>query len=192
MEDPLLLFDAWLDDARACAAIAEPTAMALATATADGRPSVRIVLLKAREKHGFVFYTNVTSRKGGELLANPHAALCFYWMALERQVRIEGSVVPVSDTEAEAYFASRTRLKQAGAWASHQSEPMEDRDVLETRVAAILAEYEGKPIPRPPFWSGFRVAAERIEFWHQREGRLHERDRFTRAGDGWQHQLLYP
>lgn len=190
MFDPIAQFTEWFAEAQA--SVPEPTAMTLATATPEGKPSARIVLLKQFDARGFVFYTNFASRKGIELLENPHAALVFFWQALDKQVRIEGTIAPVGDAEADAYFASRTRLKQAGACASLQSQPMDRRETLAERVAAVEAQYSDQAISRPPHWSGFRLAPERIEFWHQREGRLHERDRFTRQGNGWDHQLLYP
>ena len=192
MQHPHTLFRDWFAQAQTTASISEPTAMTLATAHTDGAPSARIVLLKAYDERGFVFYTNTQSRKGQELDANPRAALVFYWMPLDKQVRIEGSISRVSDVEADAYFASRERLKQAGAWASLQSQPLDARGTLEARTAAIDAEYAGRDIPRPPHWTGYRLTPERMEFWHQREGRLHEREVYTRHADGWAHTLLYP
>jgi pyridoxamine 5'-phosphate oxidase len=189
--DPHQLFELWLAEARA----GEPhdaEAMALATATGDGRPSVRMVLLKGHDARGFVFYTNSRSRKGDELAANPHAALLFHWKSLRRQVRIEGTVAPVGPVEADAYFATRSRDSQLGAWASDQSRPLISREAFETRYAQLAASYEGKEVPRPPHWWGYRVAPERIEFWTDRPHRLHERRLFTRAGSGWTEGLLYP
>jgi pyridoxamine 5'-phosphate oxidase len=189
--DPHALFDQWFAEARA----AEPNdaeAMALATAAADARPSVRMVLLKAHDARGFAFYTNSMSRKGEELAANPRAALLFHWKSLRRQVRIEGGVAPVDAAEADAYFASRSRDSQLGAWASDQSRPLISREAFESRYAQLAASYEGKDVPRPPHWSGYRVAPERIEFWTDRPHRLHERRLFTRAGTGWVEGLLYP
>jgi len=189
--DPHLLFEDWFAEARA----REPhdaEAMALATADAAGRPSVRMVLLKGHDERGFVFYTNGHSRKGEELAANPRAALLFHWKSLRRQVRIEGNVSPVSPIEADAYFATRARDSQLGAWASDQSRPLISREAFERRFAQLQAAYEGKDVPRPPHWSGYRVAPERIEFWSDRPHRLHERRLFTRAGPGWTEGLLYP
>jgi pyridoxamine 5'-phosphate oxidase len=173
----------------------EPTAMALATASADGRPSVRMVLLKGFDEHGFVFYTNLGSRKAGEVAANPYAALCFHWQPMEVQVRIEGRVEPVSTDEADAYYASRARGSRIGAWASQQSARLDSYDVLVERVKEYEAKFAGDEIPRPPFWSGFRVVPNRIEFWFGRPSRLHERELYT-LSDGnpprWTKELLYP
>lgn len=169
----------------------DPTAMALATVD-EGSPSVRIVLLKAYDERGFVFYTNYEGRKGRDLLARPRAALCFYWPTIDIQVRIEGSVVEVADDEADAYFATRHRMSQIGAWASRQSEPLENPDALDKRVSQYEREFEGKAVPRPPHWSGFRVQPERIEFWKGKPNRLHERHLYTRAGNGWKIETLYP
>ncbi len=192
MHDPITQFAQWMADAQACAAIAEATAMTLATATADGKPAARIVLLKEHGPQGFVFYGNMESRKFRELAANPHAALCFHWMPLERQVRIEGTVSRVSDAEADAYFASRDRGKQIGAWASQQSQPLSNRAELEARIAEFEKKFVGGAVPRPGHWSGWRLAPDRIEFWSQGTARLHERHVYTRNGNGWQHTLLYP
>lgn len=193
MHHPISKFSEWFAAAQACSAIREPTAMTLATATATGLPSARIVLLKDHGADGFVFYTNHTSRKSHEILENPHAALCFYWMPLDRQVRIEGSVTRVSDAVADAYFASRPRTRQIGAWASLQSQHLDGRETLDARVAALTATYEGGPIPRPPHWSGWQLAPRSIEFWEQSDARLHAREIYTRAVSGdWQHALLYP
>jgi pyridoxamine 5'-phosphate oxidase len=170
----------------------EPTAMALATASADGHPSVRMVLLKEFDERGFVFYTNLGSRKAGELAANPYAALCFHWQPMEVQVRIEGRVEPVTAEEADAYYASRARGSRIGAWASKQSTRLDSYDTLAERVRELEAEYEGKEIPRPPFWSGFRVVPERIELWFGRPSRLHERELYVRTDGGWTKELLYP
>ena len=173
-------------------AIPDPTAMALATVENGSQPSVRIVLLKAFDERGFVFYTNYEGRKGRHLLAHPRAALCFYWAPLDIQVRIEGTVTKVADKEADAYFASRPRLSQIGAWASKQSQPLETPTALDDRVAEYEKKFEGKPVPRPGFWSGFRVAPERIEFWKGKPNRLHERHLYTKEGDGWKIETLYP
>jgi pyridoxamine 5'-phosphate oxidase len=190
-DDPLRLFDAWYAEAKA-AEINDPDAMVLATSTADGRPSVRMVLLKGHGPKGFTFYTNADSRKGEELAANRQAALLFHWKALRRQVRIEGPVEEVSTAEADAYFATRGRDSQIGAWASDQSRPLDARDTFETRCAEVTLRYEGSDIPRPPRWMGFRVKPESIEFWSDRPHRLHERRLFVRDGEGWTEGLLYP
>jgi pyridoxamine 5'-phosphate oxidase len=172
--------------------IPEPNAMSLGTIEEGGQPSVRIVLLKAFDDRGFVFYTNYEGRKGRELLAHPRAALCFYWGPLDIQVRIEGGVTKVADEEADAYFASRERRSQIGAWASRQSQPLESPTALDDRVAKYEKEFEGREVPRPKFWSGFRVAPERIEFWKGKANRLHERHLYVREGDGWKIETLYP
>ena len=172
--------------------IPDPTAMSLATIEAREQPSVRIVLLKAFDERGFVFYTNYEGRKGRHLLAHPRAALCFYWAPLDVQVRVEGAVTKVSDDEANAYFATRARLSKIGAWASKQSEPIESPDALNERVREYEKKFEGKTVPRPPYWSGFRVAPERIEFWKGKPNRLHERHLYTRHGDSWKIETLYP
>lgn len=190
--DPFALFDAWYAEARA----GEPNdsnAMALATADAAGRPAVRMVLLKGHGPDGFVFYTNRGSRKAGDLAANPQAALLFHWKSLRRQIRIEGAVTAVGDAQSDAYFASRSRDSQLGAWASDQSRPLDARATFEARFAAAAARFAGGEVPRPPHWGGYRVAPERIEFWQDRAHRLHERRLFVRddAG-GWTHGLLYP
>ena len=191
MTDPFALFDEWLAEARASEPN-DPEAMALATADSEGRPSVRMVLLKARDSRGFTFHTNLESRKGGEIAANPRAALLFHWKSLRRQVRVEGAVEPVGQAEADAYFATRSRDSQLGAWASEQSRPLDHRDTFEGRYEEMRRRFEAGDVPRPPRWAGWRVAAERIEFWTDRDHRLHERRLFTRSGDGWEEGLLYP
>ena len=190
--DPLALFDEWLAAALASEPN-DPEAMALATANAAGRPSVRMVLLKGHDARGFVFYTNDHSRKGGELAANPHASLLFHWKSLRRQVRIEGAVERVAADEADAYFASRGRDSQLGAWASDQSRPLSDRPSFMARFEEMKARFAGGEVPRPPHWGGYRVVPGAIEFWSDGANRLHERRLFTRqAGGGWAEGLLYP
>ena len=189
--DPHQLFEEWFAEAQLAEAN-DPNAMALATADRSGRPSLRMVLLKGHDERGFVFYTNQDSRKGEELAANPNAALLFHWKSLRRQIRIEGPVQPVGEEEADAYFATRSRDSQLGAWASDQSRPLDSRATFEARYAEVRARFEGRDVPRPPRWSGYRVAPERIEFWTDRAHRLHERRLFTRAGGGWTEGLLYP
>jgi pyridoxamine 5'-phosphate oxidase len=189
--DPFQLFDDWFAEAKA----SEPNdaeAMALATADAGGRPSVRMVLLKGHGPAGFVFYTNEESAKGAQLAANPRAALLFHWKSLRRQVRIEGPVERVAAADADAYFASRSRDSQLGAWASDQSRPLDSRATFERRFKEMQQRFEGADVPRPPHWGGYRVLPERIEFWSDRPHRLHERRLFERQDGGWCEGLLYP
>ncbi len=190
-DDPIALFGEWYDEALNCG-LKNPTAVTLATANERGRPSARMVLLKGFDAAGFVFYTNNESRKGGQLMANGHAALCFYWPPLDRQVRVEGAVTGVGDAESDAYFATRPRQAQIGAWASDQSRPLAGRFDLEKRVARFGLKFAIGEVPRPPHWSGFRVAPERIEFWHEGVFRLHDRLIFIREGDGWRTERQFP
>ncbi len=190
-EDPIGLFKDWLADAERSEPN-DPNAMTLATATADGAASARMVLLKGVDERGFTFYTNLESRKAEQLSANPRAALCFYWKSLKRQVRVDGTVERVDDAEADAYFATRPRGAQIGAWASRQSHPMEGRFRLEARVAKYTARFHVGTVPRPDFWSGFRVVPERIEFWREQPFRLHDRVVYHRDGGDWIRQRLYP
>ena len=193
--NPYKLFQAWFSEAEECEAIKEPTAMTLATADAEGMPSARVVLLKGYDEKGFVFYTNLGSEKVRHITDNPKAALCFYWMPLDKQIRIEGTVQPVSEEEADAYFASRPRESQIGAWASRQSEPMPHKFSLEKRVVQFGLKFGIAKVPRPDFWSGFRLEAHRIEFWLKQPYRLHQRVRYIATGqttEAWTHQRLYP
>ena len=188
--DPFRQFDEWFEEAKRAGIVAE--AMTLATATADGAPSARMVLLKGADEDGFVFYTGYDSRKGSELAKNPRAALVFYWQPLGKQVRVEGPVERVSEAESAAYFATRPRGSQLAAWASEQSRPIGGRDELERRYAELEQEYEGREVPLPPRWGGYRLRPEAIEFWEHRENRLHDRVRYTRAREEWQAERLSP
>jgi pyridoxamine 5'-phosphate oxidase len=192
--EPFLRFNELLAAAKAVGApvLPEPTAFSLASVGSNGQPSVRILLLKGVDERGFVFYTNYESRKGRELLAHPQAAMCFHWQPLERQVRVEGATRPVSSEEADAYFATRARGSQIGAWASLQSQPLAGERELTARVEAMEARFAGGPVPRPPHWSGFRLVPDRIEFWHNMPSRLHERHVYHREPDGWRTETLYP
>lgn len=189
--DPIDLFAQWYGEAQKLP-LEEPTAMTLATVDASGMPSARVVLLKSFDHRGFVFYTNMTSVKAQHLEANPKAALCFHWMPVGRQVRVQGTVEHVSDAEADAYFASRPRQSQIAAWASKQSQPLEGRFELERRVAKYTMQYAMGNLPRPPFWSGYRLLPVTIEFWNVKPFRLHDRVLYTRQDDRWTGQVLYP
>jgi pyridoxamine 5'-phosphate oxidase len=190
--DPFSQFGAWFDEV-ARAEVREPNAMTLATATPEGRPSARMVLLKGVDSRGFTFFTNYESRKGNELSANPYVALVFFWVQLERQVRVEGRVERLSADESDAYFASRPEGSQLGAWASQQSAALPGRGPLEARYEELRAQYTGQTVPRPPFWGGFRVVPESVEFWQGRVNRLHDRLRYRRRADGsWTIERLSP
>lgn len=192
-DDPMAIFDTWMEEAKKSEPN-DPTGMAIASVDAQGRPDVRMVLLKDATRDGFVFYTNVESAKGRELLGQPHAALCFHWKTLRRQVRVRGSVTQVSDAEADAYFATRAKDSQIGAWASAQSRAMEGRFVFEKEIAKYAAKYALTKVPRPPYWSGFRVTPVQIEFWRDRPFRLHDRLVYLRDTPAapWRTERLFP
>lgn len=190
--DPLAEFGRLFEKAKSAPEPGDVTACALATATGDGAPSVRMVLLKQFDERGFVFYTNYGSRKADELEQNPRAALCFHWVSIDQQVRVEGPVARVSEEESDTYFASRGRLSRLGAWASKQSQPLESRGDLMSRFVQIELRYPVGPVPRPSFWGGYRLRPEQIEFWSNRTHRLHDRRVFTRSGNGWEMKRLYP
>lgn len=191
--DPFDLFSVWYDEAQHHAHLAEPTAMTLATSDGEGQPWPRVVLLKSFDQNGFVFYTNTLSVKGRQIAHNPRVGLCFYWMPLGKQVRVAGLALPVTPAEADEYFASRARGSQIGSWASQQSAPLPNRPQLEGRFAEFEKKYEGREVPRPPHWSGYRVVPHTIEFWLAAPSRLHYRRVYYRAAGGsWTHQMLFP
>ncbi|MBU0724202.1 MAG: pyridoxamine 5'-phosphate oxidase [Alphaproteobacteria bacterium] len=190
-DEPFQRFQNWFEEARQKEPN-DPNAMAVATVDAAGRPSLRMVLLKGHDEHGFVFYTNFESRKGRDLLENPQAALLFHWKSLRRQIRIEGPVSPVSEAEADEYYHSRPRQSQIGAWASQQSRPLESRFALEKAVAKYAAKHPIGEIPRPAYWSGFRIVPDYFEFWEDKPFRLHDRLVFQREGDAWRTEKLFP
>lgn len=190
-DDPVEQFSVWFEQALR-SEVKEPNAVSLATATADGKPSARIVLLKGFDKRGFRFFTNYESRKARELDENPHASLCFFWQELERQVRIEGKVKKLSREESENYFSKRPRLSQIGAWASRQSEKVESRDQMEAKFREFQEKFEDEPVPAPEFWGGYRLHPTSIEFWQGREGRLHDRLLYTKSSDSWKITRLAP
>jgi pyridoxamine 5'-phosphate oxidase len=190
--DPFARFREWMAEAEASEPV-DANAMTVATVTPDGRPSARAILLKGVDPRGFVFYTNKESRKSADLAANQHVALLFHWKSLARQIRIEGVVEPVTDAEADAYFATRPRISRLGAWASHQSRPLDARVTLERRLAEYEAKYPGEEIPRPPYWSGYRVLPDSFEFWQNMPFRLHDRTVYRRRADGgWDIGKLFP
>lgn len=189
---PFEKFDSWFEEAKARTDIVEPTAMCLSTVNEKGCPSSRMILLKKHDERGFCFFTNLTSRKGKELVENQNVALCFYWGALGKQIRIEGEVEKVTHKEADDYFASRRRGSQIGAWASKQSCEMQEWKEFEDRIKEITENFEGQDIPRPPFWSGFRVVPKRIEFWLEGEFRIHKREIYDRVDNGWELKKFYP
>lgn len=189
---PFSLLSTWLTEASADKRVGEPTAMTLATVSKEGKPSARVVLLKSADERGLTFYTNLNSRKSEELKQNQAAALCFFWIPLGRQIRIEGDVSPVSDAEADAYFASRPRESQIGSWASEQSRPLENRALLESRFSQFTEKYSGIAVPRPPHWSGWRLSPHYFEFWQAGEHRLHERKIYMFKNNSWETGLLFP
>ncbi|GLR66359.1 pyridoxine/pyridoxamine 5'-phosphate oxidase [Acidocella aquatica] len=189
--DPFTKFGVWMAEAEASEPN-DPNAMTLATTSASGRPAARIVLLKGWDERGFVFYSNLESRKADEMRENAQVSLLFHWKSLRRQIRIEGKVSPVSVAEADEYFASRPRVSKLGAWASAQSRPLPSREVFEARLAEVEARFPGEDVPRPENWSGWRLTPDYVEFWEDREFRLHDRQVFTRKGDAWETGLLYP